>query len=225
MLVLLTVILTPVVILASWNDGDDGRWSANAFFAWMLALEGLAIGVFAATDVFLFYVLLRGDADPDLLPDRRVRRSATASVRRGEVPAVLAVRRAAHAGLGVGLYVESAEDRRRADVPVSELAEIDIGTDAGRWLFLGFFIAFAIKAPMLPVHTWLPDTTESATPGTSVLLVSVLDKIGTFGMIRFCLEHLPRGVAVGHAGGRRARDLQHPVRRADGDRLRTTSPG
>ena len=58
-------------------------------------------------------------------------------------------------------------------------------------MFLGFFIAFAIKAPMFPVHTWLPDTTESATPGTSVLLVSVLDKIGTFGMIRFCLELFP----------------------------------
>ena len=58
-------------------------------------------------------------------------------------------------------------------------------------MFLGFFIAFAIKAPMFPVHTWLPDTAESATPGTSVLLVSVLDKIGTFGMIRFCLELFP----------------------------------
>src|SRR6185436_17149622 len=53
-LVLMTAILSPVVILASWNDGDEGRWGVNAFFAWMLALEGLAIGVFAATDVFLF---------------------------------------------------------------------------------------------------------------------------------------------------------------------------
>ena len=58
-------------------------------------------------------------------------------------------------------------------------------------MFVGFFIAFAIKAPMLPVHTWLPDAAEKATPGTSVLLVSVLDKIGTFGMIRFCLELFP----------------------------------
>ena len=61
---LLTAILTPVVILASWNDGDDGRWGANAFFAWMLALEGLAIGVFAATDVFLFYVLFEATLIP-----------------------------------------------------------------------------------------------------------------------------------------------------------------
>ena len=62
-LVLLTAILTPVVMLASWNDGDDGR-NTNAFFAWMLALEGLAIGVFAATDVFLFYVFFEATLIP-----------------------------------------------------------------------------------------------------------------------------------------------------------------
>jgi NADH-quinone oxidoreductase subunit M len=66
-----------------------------------------------------------------------------------------------------------------------------VDTTLGRWLFLGFFIAFAIKAPMFPVHTWLPDATDEATPGTSVMLVSVLDKIGTFGMIRFCLGLFP----------------------------------
>jgi NADH-quinone oxidoreductase subunit M len=58
-------------------------------------------------------------------------------------------------------------------------------------LFLGFFIAFAIKAPLWPVHTWLPDAARSATPGTSVLLLGVLDKVGTFGMIRYCLEIFP----------------------------------
>jgi NADH-quinone oxidoreductase subunit M len=58
-------------------------------------------------------------------------------------------------------------------------------------LFLGFFIAFAIKAPVWPLHTWLPDAAASATPGTSVLLLGVLDKVGTFGMIRFCLSLYP----------------------------------
>src|SRR3712207_6812919 len=69
------------------------------------------------------------------------------------------------------------------------MAEAD--TNLARWLFLGFFVAFAIKAPMFPVHTWLPDAADEATPGTSVMLVSVLDKIGTFGMIRFCLGLFP----------------------------------
>jgi NADH-quinone oxidoreductase subunit M len=59
------------------------------------------------------------------------------------------------------------------------------------FLFLGFFIAFAIKAPLFPFHTWLPDAAKSATPGTSVLLLGVLDKVGTFGMIRYCLALFP----------------------------------
>jgi NADH-quinone oxidoreductase subunit M len=58
-------------------------------------------------------------------------------------------------------------------------------------LFLGFFIAFALKAPIWPLHTWLPDAAQSATPGTSVLLLGVLDKVGTFGMIRYCLTLFP----------------------------------
>ena len=58
-------------------------------------------------------------------------------------------------------------------------------------MFLGFFIAFAIKAPMVPVHTWLPDAAAEAPPATAVLLVGVLDKVGTFGMIRLCLPLFP----------------------------------
>jgi len=62
-----------------------------------------------------------------------------------------------------------------------------------KWLFLGFFIAFAIKAPLWPFHTWLPDAATSAQPGAAVLLVGVLDKVGTFGMIRYCLDLFPAG--------------------------------
>jgi NADH-quinone oxidoreductase subunit M len=202
-LVLLTVILTPVVLLASWNDADpvvataDGvvvrtapRWSPNAFFAWMLAMEGLAVGVFAATDVFLFYVFFEATLIPIyfLVGGYGGPQRARAAVKfllyslAGGLIMLASV---------IGLYVESAKTGGGATYLVSELADIDFGTDTGRWLFVGFFIAFAIKAPMFPVHTWLPDTTQNATPGTSVLLVSVLDKIGTFGMIRFCLELFP----------------------------------
>ena len=189
-LVMLTVILTPVVLLASWNDGDNGRWSPNAFFAWMLAMEGLAVGVFAATDVFLFYVFFEATLIPIyfLVGGYGGPQRARAAVKfllyslAGGLIMLASV---------IGLYVESAKTDGGATYLVSELARIDFGTDVGRWLFVGFFIAFAIKAPMFPVHTWLPDTTQNATPGTSVLLVSVLDKIGTFGMIRFCLELFP----------------------------------
>ncbi len=194
-LVMLTLILAPVVILASWHDGDAGRWSPKVFFAWMLALEGLSVGVFAATDVFLFYVFFEATLIPIyfLIGGYGGVDRARAAVKfllfslAGGLIMLVSV---------IGLYVESAKNQgARAEAGatylVTELAKIDFGTEVGRWLFLGFFIAFAIKAPMFPVHTWLPDTTANATPGTSVLLVSVLDKIGTFGMIRFCLELFP----------------------------------
>jgi NADH-quinone oxidoreductase subunit M len=196
-LVLLTLILTPVVLLASWHDADPSagsgtgpRWSPNAFFAWILAMEGLAVGVFAATDVFLFYVFFEATLIPIYF---LVGGYGGAGRARAAVKFLLYSLAGGLIMLAsvIGLYVESAKSSGGATYLVSELAKIDFGTDTGRWLFLGFFIAFAIKAPMFPVHTWLPDTTQNATPGTSVLLVSVLDKIGTFGMIRFCLELFP----------------------------------
>jgi NADH-quinone oxidoreductase subunit M len=73
----------------------------------------------------------------------------------------------------------------------SQLTHLALSPGAQRWLFLGFFIAFAIKAPLWPFHTWLPDAATSAQPGAAVLLVGVLDKVGTFGMIRYCLELFP----------------------------------
>jgi NADH-quinone oxidoreductase subunit M len=91
----------------------------------------------------------------------------------------------------VGLYVASSGSEGGPSYLLSDLMKLDISTSTGRWLFLGFFIAFAVKAPMWPVHTWLPEAASEATPGTSVLLVSILDKIGTFGMMRFCLGIFP----------------------------------
>jgi len=191
-LVLLTAILTPVVILASWNDADAGRWSVNSFFALMLALEGLAIGVFAATDVFLFYVLFEATLIPIyfLIGGFGGARRSYAATKflifslLGGLVMLASV---------IGLYVVSADSQTGPTYLLSELVPVMAEADTGvaRWLFLGFFIAFAIKAPMFPVHTWLPDAASQGTAGTSVLLVSVLDKIGTFGMIRFCLGLFP----------------------------------
>ena len=191
-LVILTAILTPVVILASWRDGDRGRWGVNSFFAWMLALEGLAIGVFAAMDVFLLYVLFEATLIPIyfLVGGFGGARRSYAAVKFllfslfGGLLMLASV---------VGLYVVSAGSETGPTYLLTELAPIPADLDAttGRWLFLGFFVAFAIKAPMFPVHTWLPTVAQESTPGTSVLLVSILDKIGTFGMLRFCLGLFP----------------------------------
>ena len=188
-LVLMTLVLTPVVVLASWHDGDDGRWSSNAFFAWILGLEGLAVGVFAATDVFLFYVLF----EATLIPIYFLIGGFGGGQR--SYAAVKFLLFSLFGGLlmlasVVGLFVVS-NDAGTPSYLLQDLMALPMDETTARWLFLGFFVAFAVKAPMFPVHTWLPDAAQSATPGTSVLLVSVLDKIGTFGMIRFCLGLFP----------------------------------
>ncbi len=190
LLVLLTTILTPVVILASWDDADEARWSVNTFFALMLGLEGLAIGVFEATDVFLFYVLF----EATLIPIYFLIGGFGGAQR-----SYAAVKFLLYSLLGgllmlasvIGLYAVSSKTAGGPSYLLQDLMHTQMSQDTGRWLFLGFFVAFAIKAPMWPVHTWLPDAASEATPGTSVLLVSVLDKIGTFGMMRFCLGLFP----------------------------------
>ncbi|MGH3246614.1 MAG: NADH-quinone oxidoreductase subunit M, partial [Trebonia sp.] len=73
------------------------------------------------------------------------------------------------------------------------LEQVSMSPTVQKWLFLGFFIAFAIKAPLWPFHTWLPDAASSAQPGAAVLMLGVMDKVGTFGMIRYCLELFPAG--------------------------------
>jgi NADH-quinone oxidoreductase subunit M len=90
----------------------------------------------------------------------------------------------------IALYVMSG-DQGGHTFDLAKLANLQMSSTTQNFLFLGFFIAFAIKAPLWPFHTWLPDAAQSATPGTSVLLLGVLDKVGTFGMIRYCLTLFP----------------------------------
>jgi len=186
LLVLLTVVLVPVVLLGAWDDGAE---NPRGFVAWTLALEGLSLAVFTATDVFLFYVVFEATLIPAYFligGFGKVGRSAAAvKFLMFQLVGGLVLLAAV-----IGLYVVSA-DAGTPSYLLSDLMALDIDTTAGRWLFAGFFIAFAIKAPLFPVHTWLADTTEKATPGTSILLVCVLDKIGTFGMLRFCLGIFP----------------------------------
>ena len=155
----------------------------------MLALEAMSLAVFTATDVFLFYVVFEATLIPAYFLIGGFGRSG-----RGRAATKFLIYQLA-GGLimlasVIGLYVVSANTGKPSFL-LTDLAALDIDPITQRWLFVGFFIAFAIKAPMFPVHTWLADTTEKATTGTSVLLVCVLDKIGTFGMLRFCLGLLP----------------------------------
>jgi len=189
-MVLLTVILTPVVLLVEWkSSGIVGQWTSQAFFALVLILEGLSLFVFTADDVLLFYLFFEATLIPMyfLIVGYGGPRRGYAALKfllfslAGGLVMLASV---------IGLYVVSASAGRPSYL-LSDLAALNIGGEAGHWLMLGFLIAFIIKAPMVPLHTWLPDAAEQSTPGSATMLVGVLDKIGTFGMIKFCLVIFP----------------------------------
>ena len=189
-LILLATILAPIVILASWNEAENGRFSVKAFFALLLTLETFMIGVFAATDVFLFYVFF----EAMLIPVYFLIGSFGGAQR--SYAAVKFLLYSLFGGLlmlaaVIALYVISKDQLGAGTFDITALTKLHIDAHLQRWLFLGFFIAFAIKAPLWPFHTWLPDAVAAATPGTAVLLVGVLDKVGTFGMLRYALPLFP----------------------------------
>lgn len=187
LLILLTVGLVPVVFVASWHEADAR--GAASFFAWALALESFSLAVFAATDVFLFYVVFEATLIPAYFLIGRFGREGRSYAALKFLMYQLGGGLVLLAAV-IGLYVVSAQEGSPSYL-LSDLQQVDMSTTWERWLFIGFMIAFAVKAPLFPVHTWLADTTEKATPGTSVLLVCVLDKIGTFGMLRFGLGLFP----------------------------------
>ena len=210
-LIAMSVVLMPVVILASWNDAESGsvtpggttppspparpRHSVKTYFSLMMVLETMMIGVFAATDVFLFYVFFEAMLIPMyfMIGSYGVGRRQYAAVKfllyslLGGLLMLVAV---------IALYVYSARSPatgHHGTFLFSELVHVALSPTVQKWLFLGFFIAFAIKAPLWPFHTWLPDAAAAAPPGAAVLLVGVLDKVGTFGMLRYCFELFPSG--------------------------------
>jgi NADH-quinone oxidoreductase subunit M len=209
-LVLLVVIITPVVIIASWRDFeplDRGpkqveesrstgaetlapKYDSRVFFALVLVVQSCALYLFLATDVFLFYVFFEVILIPMYFliggfgPGPRRTYAAAKFLIFGLLGGFVML-----ASI-IGLYVQS----DRAGEPsylLSTLSQLNFGTATGRWLFIGFMFAFAIKAPLVPLHTWLPDAAEESTAGGATMMVGVMDKIGTFGMIRFCLGLFP----------------------------------
>src|SRR5256714_8064729 len=91
----------------------------------------------------------------------------------------------------LGLWVGGRPRLGHAPFACHELTRLSMNPATERWLFLGFFLAFAIKAPFFPFHTWLPDAGGAAPAGAAALLVGVLDKVGTFGILRYCLPLFP----------------------------------
>jgi len=189
-MLLLIGVLVPVVIGASWRDTTTGRRSMTAFFAWLLLLEAMMVGVFAATDVFLFYVFFESMLVPMyfLIGSFGGPRRQYAAMKFflyslvGGLVMLAAV---------IGLYVVSTSQLGEGTFAFDALRQLDITPGVQKLLFAGFFIAFAIKAPLVPLHTWLPDSAAEAPIGGAILLVGVLDKVGTFGFLRYCLPLFP----------------------------------
>jgi len=189
-LIAMATILVPIVILAGWHEADESSAPTKNFFALILVLETMIIGVFAATDVFLFYVFF----EAMLIPVYFLIGSFGGAQR--SYAAVKFLLYSLFGGLLmlaalIALYVVSSHQLGTGTFDYTKLVGLHINATTEKWLFLGFFIAFAIKAPLWPFHTWLPDAATASQPGTAVLLVGVMDKVGTFGMIRYCLQLFP----------------------------------
>jgi NADH-quinone oxidoreductase subunit M len=188
-LIVLTAVVTPIVLLAMWREAEADRRNPKPFFALVLLLEAMIIGTFAAQDVLLFYVLFEAMLVPMYFliglyggPQRRY-----AAVKfllynlLGGLIMLAAV---------IGLYVQSVNAGQPSFL-LADLVALEVPVDIQRWLFLGFMFAFAIKAPLWPFHTWLPDAAAESTPANAAYLSGVMDKVGTFGMIALVLPLFP----------------------------------
>lgn len=201
-LVVLTAVLVPLLIIAGWNDARDrlswGGRSVNIYFALTLAVEGMVLISLVSLDILLFYVFFEAMLIPMyfLIGGFGGQNRSAAAVKFllynlfGGLIMLAAV---------VGLYVVTAQSDAfaagtfdfRAIVAAVAGGEFVMNPMVMHLLFGGFMFAFAVKAPLWPLHRWLPDSAVEATPASAVLMMAIMDKVGTFGMIRYCLQLFP----------------------------------
>ncbi|HET9743554.1 MAG TPA: NADH-quinone oxidoreductase subunit M [Terriglobales bacterium] len=180
-LVLLTTFLTPFCVLVSWKSIHGG---VKEFFVLMLILETAMLGVFVSLDLFLFYVFWEGTLIPMALiigmygHDRRV----YAAVKFFLYTMVASVFMLVSI---IWLYVHTGSFDYVTIQSAIQSGSIPGFNNAAGYLFFGFFIAFAVKVPLFPFHTWLPDAHVEAPTAGSVMLAAVLLKMGVYGLLRF----------------------------------------
>ncbi|TWS23553.1 NADH-quinone oxidoreductase subunit M [Tsukamurella sputi] len=196
-LVLLTTALLPILLLAAWNDAGTGPESTRGgrYVALTLAVEAMVLVSFVTTDVLLFYLVFEAMLIPLYFllagfggtgSDAGVRAHAAVKFLLYNLAGGLVMLAAV-----VGLYAASGTFDLRALLdgarPSPGLAQ-DL-------MFLGFLFAFAVKAPLWPLHTWLPGAAVQTNPPTAVLMMAIVDKVGTFAMLRYCLTLFPDAAA------------------------------
>jgi NADH-quinone oxidoreductase subunit M len=186
-LVLLTAFLMPLAILASWKVERQ----VPAYMASMLVLETAMLGVFVALDLLLFFVFFEGLLFPMYLiigawgGERRVYAAVKFFLFTMAGSALLFV-------AILFLYFQAATQLGFGTFELAELGRLDLPPTTARWLFLAFFVAFAVKVPLFPLHTWLPDAHVEAPTAGSVILAGILLKVGAYGLIRFNLALFPQ---------------------------------
>lgn len=187
-LVLLTTFLVPLCVLISWRSVHD---RVKEFFILLLVLETALIGVFVALDLFLFYFFWEATLIPMALligmygHERRV----YAAVKFFLFTMVASVFMLAAV---IWLYAKTGTFDFVSLQALLQAGAVPGIAGAAQWLFLAFFIAFAVKVPLFPFHTWLPDAHVEAPTAGSVLLASVLLKMGTYGLLRFNVGLFPQ---------------------------------
>jgi NADH-quinone oxidoreductase subunit M len=201
-LVVLTGVLVPLLIVAGWNDADDqvglrGR-SVQTYLALTLAVEGMVLISLVSLDILLFYVFFEAMLIPMyfLIGGFGGENRSKAAVKFllynlfGGLIMLAAV---------IGIYVVTAQSDAFT-AGTFDFREIVTAVSSGQFvvdpavmnlLFGGFMFAFAVKAPLWPFHRWLPDAAVEATPASAVLMMAIMDKVGTFGMLRYCLQLFP----------------------------------
>ncbi len=180
-LILLSTFLTPMIIVAGW---EVIKQHPAQYMAAFLILEGLMIGVFAALDAMLFYVFWEAMLIPMFLiigvwgGERRVYATVKFFLYTflGSVLMLVAL---------IYLYLQS------GSFSILDFHQLPISESAQTYIFLAFLVAFAVKVPMWPVHTWLPDAHVEAPTGGSVVLAAVLLKMGGYGFVRFSMPIAP----------------------------------
>jgi NADH-quinone oxidoreductase subunit M len=185
-MVALTTVLVPIALAASTAITDRTK----EFVVNTLLLEAGMIGVFLSLDLFLFFVFFEAILIPMYFiigiwgSERRVYAALKFFIYTAFGSALML------AGI-IALAVTHGEQTGAVSFAISDLMTLELGQSAERWLFAAFALAFAIKVPLFPVHTWLPDAHTEAPTAGSVLLAGVLLKLGTYGLLRFNLSLFP----------------------------------
>jgi len=185
MLIVLSVFLMPICILASWTSIEK---RVPEYMAAFLLMEALMIGVFSAQDMFLFYIFFEAGLIPMYL---------IIGIWGGADRIKASYKFFLYTLFGSLLMLVAmlwmAREAGTTDIP--SLMQYNFPVEAQTWLFLAFFASFAVKMPMWPVHTWLPDAHVQAPTAGSVILAGVLLKMGGYGFIRFSLPMFPEASA------------------------------